>query len=269
MRASVIIADGTFPCTTAPLQGSLEDTLKKAAEIGYDAIQLTVNHPSEIEVNKIRQLKARYGLAVSALATGRGYQVDGLCLGSGDEENRRAAVQRMKGHIEVGGCLDGAAVIIGAIRGWTRDAGSPEKYHSQFDRSIEELVSYAEKQQIVLLFEANDHLETDAYITIRDTAEYIRRIQSPSLRLQLDTMHMLYENEEIYHQVRNCADILNQVDISEKDRGCPGKGSFDFPLLMRALKDAGFQGDLTFEFRPEPPAVAAKAGWEYIRSLMA
>ena len=34
MKTSVIIADGTFPCATAPLQGPYETLFPMAAEIG-------------------------------------------------------------------------------------------------------------------------------------------------------------------------------------------------------------------------------------------
>ena len=37
---------------------------------------------------------------------------------------------------------------------------------------------------------------------------------------------------------------------------------------LRALKEADFQDYLVFEFRAQPPADAAKAGLDYIRSLL-
>lgn len=269
MKTSVIIANGTFPCTTAPLQGPYTQVLKQAADIGFDAVQLTVNRPEEIAVPALRALTAQYGLYVSAIATGMGYTVDGLSLGAGNETCRQGAVERMKGHIDLAKALGGAMVIIGAIRGRYADADSPEHYHRQFDRSTRELVDYAEEQNIVVIFEANDHLETDAYITTRETAEYIRSYHSPFFRLQLDTMHMLYEKEEIYHGIVDNADILAQVDISGENRSCPGNHGYDYPQVIQALKDCGFQGTLAFEFRPTPPENAAKAGFDYIARLLA
>lgn len=37
MKASAIVADGTFSCMTAPLQGDYEKIFHEAVEIGYDA----------------------------------------------------------------------------------------------------------------------------------------------------------------------------------------------------------------------------------------
>lgn len=267
MKTSVIIADGTFPCTTAPLQGPYEETIRMAAQIGYDAVQLTLNRPSEVEPSEILKLAARYGVKVSALATGRGYTVDGLSLGCGEEVGRRQAVERMKEHVDLAKKLGGAKVIIGAIRGWTTDAPTKKDYYEKFHKSINELTAYAESKGIVMILEANDHLETDAYISIGETAGFIRDVNSPSLKLQLDTMHMKYEDEEIYHQILEYGELIYQVDISGEERSCPDGEKFDYPLLIQALKDIGYERYLAFEYRPEPPRNAAEEGYRYIRSL--
>lgn len=268
MKLSAIVADGTFSCITAPLQGSYEAVIRQASEIGFDAVQLTVNRPQDIDPALINRLTAKYGLTVSAIATGMGYTVDGLSLGAGDELIRRKAVERMRGHVDLASELGNAMVIIGAIRGRFSDAPTPDIYFRQLHKSIREAVDYAEQKGVIILLEASDRLETEAYITIRDTAAYIRAVNSPSLRLQLDTMHMLYENEEIHDQIIACADITAQVDISGEDRLCPTQCDYDYPTVISTLKESGFQGVLAFEHRPAPPEDAAKASYQYIRKLL-
>lgn len=268
MKTSAIIADGTFSRTAAPLQGEYETVIRQAAKIGFDAVQLTVNRPQDINSALINGLTAKYGLTVSAIATGRGYTVDGLSLGAGDEMIRRKAVARMRGHVDLASKLGNAMVIIGAIRGRFADAPTPDIYFRQLHKSIRETVDYAEQKGVIILLEASDRFETEAYITIRDTAAYIREINSPSLRLQLDTMHMLYENEEIHDQIIACADITAQVDISGENRLCPTQCGYDYPAVISALKESGFQGVLAFEYRPTPPENAAEAGYQYIRELL-
>lgn len=46
MKTSAVWADGTFESNTAPLMGPLEDCARRAAELGYDALSLTVNRPA-------------------------------------------------------------------------------------------------------------------------------------------------------------------------------------------------------------------------------
>ena len=81
MKTSAVWADGTFESNTAPLMGPLEDCARRAAELGYDALSLTVNRPGELDAAYVRRVLGEYGLTASGLATGRIYTVDGLGLG--------------------------------------------------------------------------------------------------------------------------------------------------------------------------------------------
>lgn len=269
MKSSVVVADGTFPINIAPLLGPIEEVARRAAEIGYDAIALTVQNPETIEVERIQAACQKYGIAVAALATGRVYTVDGFSLGSGDEENRLEAVNRMFGFADICTKLGGAKLVIGAIRGWTKDAGGRENYEKQFRKSLESIVSKAEAVGIKVVLEAISYIDSDAYCTIAETAEYIRSFHSPALQLQLDSIH-LYNNGEkdFYHEILKAGDLVGQVDISDVDRMAPDGKHFDFPLLLKALHEVNYQDYLLSEYRAAPPENAAKVGLDYIKTLI-
>lgn len=268
MKTSVVIADPNFLGNTAPLKGSYDIVMRAAAEIGFDAVQLTVNRPDEISPKQVFDTAQKFNLAISSIATGLAYSVDGLSLGSESEENRKAATVRMKQHIDLAQKIGNPRVIIGAIRGHAKNCSSREKYEKQFRKSVEELITYADPRQIDIIFEANDHLETDAYLTIKETAEFIKEYNSPHFLLQLDTMHMLYENQHPYQDVIPYADLIAQIDISDENRMAPDGKHFDFPLLMKTLQEINYKDYLVFEYRPHPPQNAAKMGFDYIKALM-
>ena len=75
MKTSAVWADGTFESNTAPLMGPLEDCARRAAELGYDALSLTVNRPGELDAAYVRRVLGEYGLTASGLATGRIYKM--------------------------------------------------------------------------------------------------------------------------------------------------------------------------------------------------
>lgn len=269
MKTSVVVADGTFETNTAPLLGDLEDVIRQAGEIGYDAVCLTVNRPEEVEVERIQAACQKYGVAISGLATGRIYTVDGFSLGSADEENRQEAVRRMLGHAEHCRALGGAKLIVGAIRGWTKDAGGRENYEKQFRKSMETLVSRAEELGIQVVLEAISRIDSDAYCSIAETAEYIRSFHSRAIGLQLDSIHLHTNGElDFYDAIVAAGDLIGQVDISDVDRMAPDGKYFDFPLFLKALHEAKYEGYLLSEYRAQPPENAAKVGLEYIRTLM-
>ena len=250
MKTSAVWADGTFESNTAPLMGPLEDCARRAAELGYDALSLTVNRPGELDAAYVRRVLGEYGLTASGLATGRIYTVDGLGA-------------------ELCAQLGGAKLIVGAIRGWTRDAGGREAYEPLFRSSMESILARAEQLGIQVAFEAISRIDSDAYCSLSETAEFIRSFRSPALRLQVDSIHLHTNGEtDFYQGLLKAGDLIGQVDISDVDRMAPDGRHFDFPLLIQALKETGFQDYLVFEFRANPPADAAKAGLDYIRALL-
>ena len=65
----------------APLMGSLDDCARRASDLGYDALSLTVKDPNERDWVQVLRKLQNCGLEASGLATGRVYTVDGLGLG--------------------------------------------------------------------------------------------------------------------------------------------------------------------------------------------
>ncbi|MDO4746702.1 MAG: TIM barrel protein, partial [Bacillota bacterium] len=152
MKTSIVVADGTFPTNTAALLGSFDFVAARASEIGFDAMQLTVNNPAEVDLCALQHAMVKHGISVSSIATGRGYTVDGLCLASGDPYNRKAAVQRMKEHMDLGAEIGFEKAFIGAFRGWTKDAGGSQSYLHAIRESLFVLVDYGEKKNVDIVF---------------------------------------------------------------------------------------------------------------------
>lgn len=269
MKTSVVIADGTFETNTAPILGPIDAAIRQAGALGFDAVSITVDDPDKVDIPAIKAACAAYGVSVSGLATGRIYTVDGYTLGSGDEANRQEAVRRMLRHAEHCAALGGAKLIVGAIRGWTRDAGGRENYERQFRKSMQALVDKAEELGICVLLEAISFIDSDAYCTVGETADYIRSFHSPALQLQLDSIHIHNNGEtDFREQILKNGDLIGQVDISDVDRMVPDGQHFDFPTLIDALRQVGYRDHLLCEYRAAPPENAAKVGLDYLRSLM-
>lgn len=62
MKTSVVIADGTFSTNTAPLLGPIDEVVRKAAKIGYDAISATVDRPEAEYIRSFRSPALRLQL---------------------------------------------------------------------------------------------------------------------------------------------------------------------------------------------------------------
>lgn len=172
-------------------------------------------------------------------------------------------------HAEHCARLGGAKLIVGAIRGWTRDAGGPEAYETLFRDSLEQILEKAEQLGIQVVLEAISRIDSDAYCTIRETADFIRSFGTKALQLQLDSIH-LHNNDEknFYQDILRVGELVGQVDISDVDRMAPDGKHFDFPLFLKALHEIGYSDYLVAEFRAQPPVNAVEAGLAYLRTLL-
>ena len=263
---SAIIADGTFPCSTAILQGPCHEVFRRARERGYDAVQLTIRDTDDYSAVELQELMREYRLVVSAMATGRVYTADGLSMGSSDEVNRRACVDRLCRLAKFGASLRWPdwtpspsgfrcpALVIGAVRGLFRDASSPEEYYRQFNRSLREVAIFCESLGVPVILEADDHLEADAYCDPEETLDYVREIGSPSLRMYLDTMHLYNEDMDPAAVIRKFGAAAFSIDISGENRKAVTESAMDFRDIAEAILSSGFSGFLTFEMPETPPA---------------
>ncbi|MBA7667230.1 5-keto-L-gluconate epimerase [subsurface metagenome] len=95
--------------------GNIEEGIKNAAQLGFDAVELSLRDSDSLNKEKIISLLKENNLKVSTIATGQSYYKDGFSLCAKEAEKRRKVIQRLKGHIRFASQL-GAQVIIGGIR---------------------------------------------------------------------------------------------------------------------------------------------------------
>jgi sugar phosphate isomerase/epimerase len=267
-KTSVVTAPETAIHAPAPLKGSLEETIGRASAIGFDAVQLTINRPSEFDLKGAQAALGAFRMKVSGIATGGAYSIDHISLGHQDEAKRRAAVVRMKEHIDLAKALGGADVVIGLIRGTYADCDSRDEYMGHYRKSLHECIEHAELQQIRIVHEAIGRYDSDVLKTIRENIVFINEFASRYFRLQIDTHHMGLEETDFYGAVLEAGGLVAQVDISDIKRTCPDGKHFDFPKLIDALKKIDFKDHLVFEYNSSGNGIAeATIGLKYIRSL--
>ena len=265
IRYSAIISDGSFPCKTAILQGDMETVFRQAKEAGYDCVQLTIRDRSDYSVETLRKLSARYGIAISAMATGRIYSVDGYSMGSSDEQNRQTCVKRLCELADFSVLIGHPAIVVGAVRGRYADAGSPEAYYRHFDKSLRSLVEYCERLEVPVILEVIERAESEAYVDPEETLRYVERVDSPVLHMYLDIMHLYSEGLDIVETIQRYGRYSWQIDVPGENRTAPMNSVLNFSRITKAIQESGFDGTLTFEM---PPECSAKESLEYIQQLM-
>lgn len=257
------------PSVEAPiiLRGDIEYLAETASGIGYDALELHLKNPADHDWAKLRSTADDAGLKYSAIATGREYVENGLCLIADDKNSRRAAIERLKEHIDMAEVL-GAMVVVGTMRGRISDRSKSEHDLGKLTDAKLELAEYAAKKKVTLVVENILSSISNYLNTIREVTNYVDRLAQPNIRIHLDTYSMLMEDNDIFTAVEYCAHGLEYVHFSDSARLFPGGGNVDFKSFVKALRKVGYDKYVVVECVPVPDAeTCARLCLQYMRAI--
>ena len=266
MQKCIVISTPGAKFSALAMKDDFKESIKKVADLGYDAVELAIRDPNKTNINEIKKLLAQYHLAMPAIGTGQAYGEEGLSFSDPDPEVRQMAVQRIKDHMDLAIGLGGAQVIIGLIRGTVKpgmDKGEAEKL---FIQSIVECLEY--KPKVTLTLEPINRYETNLYNDTRSAREIIDKIGSSNLRMLVDTFHMNIEEPDLVESITHAKGYISHVHFADSNRWAPGSGHIGFEAILDALKRIGYQGAISAEILPKPtPDDCLKLTIEYYRKL--
>jgi D-psicose/D-tagatose/L-ribulose 3-epimerase len=116
----------------------------------------------------------------------------------------------------------------------------------------------AGKQGVILVPEYINRFEIYLLNNAEDTARFVREVNHPACKMMWDTFHANIEEKNIPQALKDCADLMVHVHISESDRATPGQGQVHWQETFDTLKKIKYDGWLTIEaFGMGIPAIAA------------
>ncbi len=247
-------------------KGDFCRSIDLAKEIGYNAIELHIKNPNEINGKKLKEYCDRINFSVSALVTGMGYTIDKLSLIDDSEEVRNKAVQRLKECIDLAELL-GCIVIIGYMRGNIPDLDATSKYKNYLIDSLTTLTNYSKLKDVVLALEVINRYEVNYLNTIEETSNLIDEVGSDFLKVHIDTFHMNIEEKDFAESILACKNKLGYVHIADSNRQAPGLGHIDFAHIIRMLKQVEYSGYISVECLYKDPVETAKQSLNYLKSV--
>lgn len=262
-----VSAEKLSPSAPVVFTEYLEYAIRRCAELGYDGVELQLRDPDSLDRNLMFSLLERYGLRVSAIATGLEYTLGGLSMISDDEKVRAELRRRIFADIELAQRL-GCPVIVGCIRGNIPAASDREKLLARFREEMLLCSDEAEKRGVTIVIEAINFYINNYLCTVRETCDFIDSLGRENVKVHVDTHHMAIEEKDMIRAVEYAGKRIGYVHLSENNRMYPGNSCIDFPGVLKALKKTGYKGWVTFEIIPEPDAdTAAANSIDYIASI--
>jgi sugar phosphate isomerase/epimerase len=266
MQKCIVISTPGAQFSALAMKEDFRESIKKVAELGYDAVELAVRDPRMIDVREVKSLLQQYHLTVPAIGTGQAYGEEGLSFTDPDLEIRRKAIQRIKDQMDLAMDIKGPQVIIGLIRGTVKPGMDKEKAEKYFVQSMVECLDY--KPKVTFTLEPINRYETNLYNDTRSAMEVIDKIGRPNLKMLIDTFHMNIEEKDIIESILHAKGYVSHVHFADSNRWPPGCGHIDFAEILDALEEIGYQGAVSAEILPKPtPEECLKLTIDHFRKL--
>ena len=236
----------------------LPGSIKQAAELGFDAIEIFPPGPEAVDVENVRRLLKENKLALAAMGTGAGWVKHKLSLTSADATIRERATGFIRSIIDTAGAL-GAPAIIGSMQGRWGEGVSKETAVSYLKEALNTLGEHARKYGVPLLYEHLNRYETNLFNTVADTVAFLKTLSTDNVKILADLFHMNIEEIDIADALRAGQGHIGHVHFVDSNRKPAGLGHMNYQPIAAALREIGYDRYLSAEaFAYPDPLSAAK-----------
>jgi len=260
--------------------------LDKAKAMGYDLVEIPIEGENDIDYAQAAEAYRRTGLECSVCAVMGGSRDPT----HEDEAIQRGGVEYLKHLVDatatMGGKKIGGPIYAAVGRTWQATADQRRRELERCAKNLKVVAQYAEAKGVVLAMEPLNRFETSFINLAEQAVELVQMVDSPAVRVMLDTFHMNVEEKSFSRAIELAGPYLAHVHANENDRGIPGSGHVPWQETAAALKKAKYDGAMVIEsftteikeiaraaaiWRPPAPSqdMLATEGLAFLKKLMA
>jgi sugar phosphate isomerase/epimerase len=233
----------------------LEAKWEFAQEAGFDGIELLGGAGFGERLPELRAARDAGVVFASVCVSGPPF------IGDFDADVRTQAIARVDELLSAIGELGGRGAVSPAAYGIFsanlppyRPPRPAEEDREVLLEALTALGATADAAGVALFLEPLNRYEDHMLNRVEQAVELCEAVGGPALQVMADTYHMNIEEADPVATVRNAGPRLTHVHISDSNRYEPGAGHVDFPGILGALRERGFEGTLAFEGRLSGPA---------------
>ncbi|MCR2815219.1 sugar phosphate isomerase/epimerase family protein [Microbacterium jiangjiandongii] len=232
---------------TSPLTDeSLGRLAPRIARMGFEAVELPLEAVGDWSAHRARDLLDSLGLravVVGAMGSGRS-----LLERAG---NVPATQQYLRVCIETARVV-GSPVVAGPFYAptgvtWRMSADEREDAAAQLRRNLAPLAEVASDSGVTIAIEPLNRYETSVVNTVEQAIDVFAPLFGAGVGLALDTYHLNIEEKRPTDAIRAAGRAIAHVQVCGSDRGPVGDDHTDWPAVLDALDDAGYDGILGVE----------------------
>jgi L-ribulose-5-phosphate 3-epimerase len=268
---------------------NLLDAIALLAEFGYEGISITLDHGVlnpyddrlEIQLNQVAAALQKHQLRC-VIETGARYLLDPRnkhepTLVTADQAGRARRIDFLCRSIEIAAHLNADCVSLWS--GVVHDGAGQLEAFSRLVDGLSTVLAHADKNGVNLAFEPEPGMLIDTLESYDQLLAELAAngVDASRLRLTIDVGHLHCQGElPIPEKMRRWGDRLANVHIEDMRAGVHehlmfGDGEIDFPPVIAALTEIGYDGLLSVELSrySHEGAVAAERAYNYLRPLVA
>lgn len=234
----------------------LDGSMLRAAELGYDAVELFLPGPQAVDRSHVRELLQRTGLKLAAVGTGAGWVIHKLSLTAFESPLRDQARKFIRDMIDFGGEF-GAPAIIGSMQGRHSDQVPKETAYTYLFEALRDLGAHAARHGVPLIYEPLNRYETNLCNTVAGGVELLDRSGADNVKLLADLFHMNIEEANLADSLRAGGSHIGHLHFVDSNRRPAGCGHMDYGPIAAALQSMGYDGYCSAEAFPWPNPDAA------------
>lgn len=222
---------------------------RRAKTLGFDILELKlslITQMSERERNDLKLEAQEHAVELTFCDA----LTENIDISSPNYVTRKHGIEYIKRGLDaihkLGGNILGG-ILYGA---WNPPA---EEWLNKQDRlkwsveSMRQIIKTAEDLGIIIAIEAVNRYEHFLINTCAEALNYINMVESPNIKIMLDTFHMNIEEDSIYNAILLAGKDLGHLHIGETNRKPPGRGRFPWSELVRALRIIEYPGRIVME----------------------
>jgi D-psicose/D-tagatose/L-ribulose 3-epimerase len=260
--------------------------LDKARKMGFDLVEIPIEGMGDIDYAQAAEAYKRTGLVCTTCAV-MGASRDPT---HEDESIQQGGVDYLKhcidATVQMGGKVIGGPIYAAVGRTWQSTDEQRKRELERCARNLKQVGRYAEDKGVVLGIEPLNRFETSFINLTEQAVELVGLVDSPAIKIMLDTFHMNVEEKHFGRAIDLAAPHLVHIHFNENDRGIPGTGHVPWPEVVATLKQINYDGALVIEsfsttvkeiaraaaiWRPPAPSadMLATEGLAFARKVMA
>jgi len=244
-------------CTWVFGDQSLPQTAAHLAAMGYDGVELQ-GDVQRFKAADVRAMLSQYGLGVLSLTP------DNVDLAHPDARVRQQAVDYYLRLLDLAAdlgrptvCCHGAVGRIRALTTWAEE-------WQVFVEAVRIVAERAQQRGLRLAMEVLNRYEAHLLNTATEAVRFVHEVDQDNVGILLDAYHMNIEEADLRSAIWKARERLFLFHVADSNRQALGRGHTDWPGVLHALRDIGYDGALIVECTaagPDPFTPVKGADW--------